>query len=197
MKLMASPFFPKRSAERLFPMIVYLLRHASAGSRRANPLLDRKRGLDKEGKQQCLQIGAYLNAMNVSFDAIVSSPLKRSLQTASLVATEIGFEQRIMIDASLEPSGKLAEFEAMLEGHAGQDSILVVGHNPNVSQFAGSLIAAWQRGGRANLRMRKGTLARIDVSRRPGQLLGLVDARVVRQIQASVAKSSRRKTSRK
>ena len=69
-------------------MTLYILRHASAGSRRRNPLLDRKRGLDKEGKQQCLLIGAYLNAMGVSFDAIISSPLKRSLQTASLVATD-------------------------------------------------------------------------------------------------------------
>ena len=46
-------------------MTIYILRHASAGSRRRNPLLDRKRGLDKEGKQQCLLIGAYLNAMRV------------------------------------------------------------------------------------------------------------------------------------
>ena len=44
-------------------MILYILRHASAGARRHNPLLDRKRGLDKEGKQQCLLIGAYLLAL--------------------------------------------------------------------------------------------------------------------------------------
>lgn len=176
-------------------MIVYLLRHASAGTRRANPLLDRKRGLDKEGKQQCLLIGAYLNAMHVSFDAIVSSPLKRSLQTASLVATEIGFEQKIAIDPSLDPSGKMIDFEALLDKHVRHESVLVVGHNPNLAQFAGALIAS--RGGRANLRLRKGTFARIDVSRRPGLLLGLVDTRMLRQFQASVAKSSRRKTSRK
>ena len=180
---------------KVLPMIVYLLRHANAGSRRANALLDRKRGLDKEGKQQCLLIGAYLNAMRVGFDAIVSSPLKRSLQTASLVATEIGFEQKISVDASLEPTGTMAKFEAMLEQYAGYDTLLVVGHNPNLSQFAGALVTAGQRG--ASLRMRKGTLARIDVSRRPGQLLSLVDTRMLRQFQASVTKSSRRKTSRK
>jgi phosphohistidine phosphatase len=177
-------------------MIVYLLRHASAGSRRANPLLDRKRGLDKEGKQQCLLIGAYLNAVRVNFDAIISSPLKRSLQTASLVATEIGFEQKIAIEASLEPSGKMADFDAMLERYAGQETVLVVGHNPNLSQFAGTLITL-ARQNRANLRLRKGGVARIDLGRRPGQLLGLVDVRMLRQFQASVAKSSRRKTSRK
>jgi phosphohistidine phosphatase len=176
-------------------MILYILRHASAGFRRQNPLLDRKRGLDKEGKQQCLLIGAYLNAMGVSLDAIISSPLKRSLQTASLVATEIGFEQKIAADASLEPSGKFADFEAMLAKHAGQETVLLVGHNPNLAQFAGTLIAG--RGGRANLRLRKGAMARIDVNRRPAQLLGLVDTRMLRLFQASATKSSRRKTSRK
>jgi phosphohistidine phosphatase len=177
-------------------MIAYLLRHASAGSRRSNPLLDRKRGLDKEGKQQCLLIGAYLNALRVNFDAIISSPLKRSLQTASMVATEIGFEQQIIIDPSLEPGGKLPDFEAMLANQNGHETLLIVGHNPNLAHFAGSLVTL-QRGVRANLRLRKASLARIDLSRRPGQLLGLVDTRMVRQVQASVAKSSRRKTSRK
>jgi phosphohistidine phosphatase len=84
----------------------------------------------------------------------------------------------------------------MLAKHAGQETVLVVGHNPNLAHFAGALIAG-QRVGRANLRLRKGALARIDVSRRPAQLLGLVDTRALRQFQASVAKSARRKTSRK
>jgi len=178
-------------------MIVYLLRHASAGTRRPNPLLDRKRGLDKEGKQQCVLIAGYLNAMRVSFDAIVSSPLKRSLQTASLVATEMGFEQKIIVDSSLEPDSTLAEFEAMLHRYAAHDSVLIVGHNPNLCQFAGSLVAVPPHTCRANLRMRKGTVARIDMSRRPCQLLSLIDIRLLRQLQASVTKSSRRKTSRK
>ena len=176
-------------------MILYILRHASAGSRRRNPLVDRKRGLDKEGKQQCLMIGAYLNALGIGFDAIISSPLKRSLQTASLVATEIGFEQKIAADASLEPAGRFADFEALLAKHAQQENVLVVGHNPNLAQFAGTLIG--QRGGRANLRLRKASLARMDASRRPAQLLGLIDTRALRQFQSSIAKSSRRKASKK
>jgi phosphohistidine phosphatase len=112
------------------------------------------------------------------------------------VATEIGVEQKIAVDSSLEPSGRFVDFETMLGKHAGQETVLVVGHNPNLAQFAGALIAG-QRAARANLRLRKGALARIDVSRRPGQLLGLIDTRSLRQFQASAAKSSRRKTSRK
>lgn len=178
-------------------MIVYFLRHASSGVRRKNPLLDRKRGLDKEGKHQCLVIGAYLNALRVNFDAILSSPLKRALQTASLVATETGFEQKILTEPSLEPSGKFADFIAMLDRNSERETILVVGHNPNLAQFASALMATGPRGERTTIRLRKAAFARIDLSRRPGQLLELIEARSLNQFQASVTKRSRRKTSRK
>ena len=76
-------------------MNLYILRHASAGLSRVNPLLDVKRPLDKEGKKHCLQLAAVLNALNVQFDLVISSPLKRALQTASMVGTETGFEAPI------------------------------------------------------------------------------------------------------
>ena len=44
-------------------MNLFILRHASAGIRRINPLLDVKRPLDKEGKKHCLQLAVVLNAM--------------------------------------------------------------------------------------------------------------------------------------
>jgi phosphohistidine phosphatase len=37
-------------------MNLYFLRHASAGVRRPNPLVDAKRPLDRDGKQFCLQL---------------------------------------------------------------------------------------------------------------------------------------------
>ncbi len=78
-------------------MNLYILRHASAGVRRASPALDVKRPLDKEGKEQCLLIARYLNALRIQFDLIVSSPLKRALQTASLVGTEVAYDSKIQI----------------------------------------------------------------------------------------------------
>jgi phosphohistidine phosphatase len=172
-------------------MILYILRHASAGTRRPNPLVDRKRGLDREGKQQCLLVGSFLNAVGVNFDAILSSPLKRSLQTASLVATEIGFDQKITADPSLEPAGRLVDFEALLARYMHLENVLVVGHNPNLAHYAGALIG--QRGLRANIRLRKAGLARIDVSRRPAVLLSLNDVRQLQRFQSAVAKGARRR----
>jgi phosphohistidine phosphatase len=175
-------------------MNLYILRHASAGVRRKHPQTDRKRGLDKEGKQQCMLVGRYLGALRVHFDAVISSPLKRSLQTATLVATESGFDGPVVIDASLAPDGTHAMFEELLRRHAGVENLLVVGHNPNLSNFLGALICAPHR---ANIRLRKASLARVDCTRRPAQLLSLVDPRSLKQVYASVAKRSRRKTSRK
>jgi phosphohistidine phosphatase len=51
--------------------------------------------------------------------------------------------------------------------------------------------------GKANIRLRKGTIARVDCTRKPGQLISLIDPRYIRQLYMSVAKKSRRKTSRK
>ena len=71
-------------------MIVYFVRHASAGHHLANPVQDEKRPLDDEGIEQCTQVGRALAAMDVRVDAVISSPLKRATQTASLVANELG-----------------------------------------------------------------------------------------------------------
>ncbi len=66
-------------------MNLFLMRHANAGLRRENPLLDEKRALIKEGKEQCILMARTLSALKVQVDVIVSSPLKRALQTAQLV----------------------------------------------------------------------------------------------------------------
>lgn len=174
-------------------MNVYILRHASAGTRRANPLIDVKRPLDKEGKQQCLLVGSYLNAFHVQFDLIVSSPLKRALQTASLVGTETGYDAKIMVSEALSPGANVHAFEALMAEIADHENVLIVGHNPNLAVFLGSLLTP----GRINIRLRKGAIARVDYTRRPGTLHWLVDPRILRGVYAKVAKSSRRKTSRK
>ena len=50
-------------------MILYFLRHASAGEHVANPKKDEKRALDKDGIEQCGYIGRALAALDVQVDA--------------------------------------------------------------------------------------------------------------------------------
>ena len=188
-------------------MNLFVLRHASAGTRRVNPLLDVKRPLDKEGKQHCLHLGMILNAMNLSFDLIVSSSLKRCLQTAQLIGTETGYESKILTSNALAPTATLAQFQRLVRECSKYENLLVVGHNPTLTTFLGSLICPvgaapgpaapeeLERG--AHVRLRKGSLARLTLQRGPATLQWLLEPRTVRALYTTSTKSSRRKTSRK
>jgi len=176
------------------PMILYLMRHAEAGTSRANPVLDLKRGLVKEGKQQCMLMARVLGALKAPIDTIVTSSLKRARQTAQLVGTELGFDGTVEISPSLGLDGTYADFQKMLAKYADREGVLVVGHNPNLFQFLGRVITG---NGGAAIRMRKGSIACVRADRHPPRLLWLLDPRTARAIYASVTKSSRPKTSRK
>jgi len=175
-------------------MNLYLMRHANAGLARGNPLLDAKRSLVKEGKEQCMLMARFLSALNVQVDAILSSPLKRSLQTAQFVGTELGYDARVEICPALAPDADYEAFQDMLAKYADREGVLAVGHNPNLFQFLGHMITG---NGGASIRMRKGSVARVDFSSHPPRLHWLIDPRMARDLYASVAKSSRPKTSRK
>jgi phosphohistidine phosphatase len=164
--------------------------------RRPNPLLDSKRPLDKEGKKHCLQLAHVLNALDIQFDLIVSSPLKRCLQTASLVGTETGYEAPILNSTALAPEAGLKDFQKLLREYSDRENLLVVGHNPNLTNYLGALLVP-SSSPEAKVRLRKGSLARVLLTRGPGTLQGLLDPRTVRALYATSTKSSRRKTSRK
>jgi phosphohistidine phosphatase len=175
-------------------MVLYLMRHANAGAVRENPLLDAKRSLIKEGKEQCMLMARVLNALKAPIDVIISSPLKRALQTAQFVGTELGYEAGVEISPALGLNGNYADFQKLLAKYADREGILVVGHNPSLFQFLGRLITG---NGGAAIRMRKGSIARVDMNQHPPRLQLLMDPRTARGIYASVTKSSRPKTSRK
>ena len=171
-------------------MILYLMRHANAGLPRGKPALDDKRSLIKEGKEQCMLMGHMLNALKVQVDVVVSSPLKRALQTAQFVGTELGYEGKVEISPALGPNADYVAFQKMLAKYMDREAVLAVG----LFQFLGRLITG---NGGAGIRLRKGSVARVDLARHPARLQMLIDPRIARSFYASVQKSSRPKTSRK
>jgi phosphohistidine phosphatase len=175
-------------------MILYVMRHADAGKFRGNPILDSKRALTKEGKDQCMLMAHALTALKVHPDVVVSSPIKRALQTAQFVGTELGYEAKVEISQALAPGASFLEFQAMMAAYTGRDAVMVVGHNPNVYRFLGQLIAGPDG---AAIRMRKSSIACVDMTHHPPRLQWLLDVRTARGLYANVAKSSRAKTSRK
>ena len=139
-------------------------------------------------------MGRMLGALKVTPELIVSSNLKRAMQTAQFVGNELGYEGKVEISLALAPDATFADFSKMLEKYADRQDLLLVGHNPSLFQFLGRLITG---NGAAGVRMRKGSVARIDMDKHPPLLQWLIDPRMARWIYASVAKSSRPKTSRK
>jgi phosphohistidine phosphatase len=176
-------------------MILYFLRHASAGEHMVNPKKDEKRALDKEGIDQCGYVGRALTALNVQVDTIVSSPLKRATQTASLVGNELGYEGKLQIDNALRPEAALADFRKLLEKYSRQEAIMVVGHNPNLSQFLGAIIS--DSGCEASLELKKGGVAKVEMRRTSGTLQWCVTPKVLRTLYETAVESSRPNTSRK
>ncbi len=176
-------------------MIVYFLRHANAGTHLATPKKDEKRALDKEGIDQCGYVGRALAALDVQVDAILSSPLKRSTQTAALVANEMGYEGKLQIDAALRPEATFADFRKLLDKYAHMEAIMVVGHNPNLSEFLGRIVSA--AGCEADLELRKGAVAKVELQRTSGSLQWCLTPKVLRTLYAAAAESSRPKSSRK
>jgi phosphohistidine phosphatase len=176
-------------------MILNFLRHASAGQHIANPKKDEKRALDKEGIEQCGYVGRALAALNVQVDAIVSSPLKRATQTASLVGNEVGYEGKLQIDAGLRPQAGLADFRKLLDKYSRQEAIMVVGHNPNLSQFLGSVIS--DSGCEASVDLKKGAVAKVEMRRSLGTLQWCLTPKAVRTLYEAAVESSRPNTSRK
>jgi len=176
-------------------MIVYFLRHASAGQRLASPKKDEKRALDKEGIEQCGYVGRALAALDVQVDIIISSPLKRSTQTAALIGNEMGHEGKLQIEAALRPQASFADFRKMLDKYASQEAVLVVGHNPNLSEFLGRLVS--QTGCEASLDLRKGAVARVELRRNSGSLHWCLTPKILRSLYAAATESSRPNSSRK
>jgi phosphohistidine phosphatase len=176
-------------------MIIYFLRHASAGEHFVNPKKDEKRALDKEGIEQCGYVGRALAAIEAQVDSVISSPLKRATQTASLVGNEMGYEGKLQIEPALRPEASFADFHRMLEKYAKQESVMVVGHNPNLSQFLGTAIS--ESGCEASLDLKKGAVARVEMRRNSGTLHWCLTPKILRALYTAAVESSRPNTSRK
>ncbi|HWZ75602.1 MAG TPA: phosphohistidine phosphatase SixA [Candidatus Sulfotelmatobacter sp.] len=176
-------------------MILYVLRHTSAGDHLATPKKDEKRALDKEGIEQCGYVGRALAALEVQVDVIVSSPLKRCTQTAALVGNELGYEGKLQTEPGLRPEAGLADFRKILEKYSRQEAVMVVGHNPNLSQFLGSVIS--DSGCEASVELKKGAVAKVEMRRSSGTLQWCLTPKVLRALYDAAVESSRPNTSRK
>ncbi len=111
--------------------MLWLLRHAEAAEGRP----DETRPLTARGIEQARTAGIALRRLGVSIDACLASPKRRALDTATLACEPLGVE--VVIEPQLASSRYDPERLA-----AGLGNVLLVGHNPSISNSLGDLTGA-------------------------------------------------------
>ncbi len=122
-------------------MRVTLIRHAEAGD---DAPRDEERALTVRGRDDGRRLGRALARRGVEFSLMVTSPLVRAVQTAEIVAAEIGYRDRVAVTDLLVPEGEAARVVAFLRstGRHLEDapSIALVAHEPILSAVAAALL---------------------------------------------------------
>lgn len=138
-------------------MQVYLLRHGVAEDARPTKS-DEDRALTASGKKKLRQVLAMAADIGVQPELILSSPLKRAWQTATIAAKALDYQKEIQASEALSPGMNADEVWEQIRANRGTKSLMLVGHNPQFGRLASFLIGAKE----AKLDFRKGALMRVD-----------------------------------
>ncbi len=119
--------------------ILTLVRHAKSSWSDAT-LGDSKRPLNKRGKHDAPIMGRRIADHGIRPSLIISSPAERAWTTAKTIAEELSYPLEFL---QREDSLYLASLDDFLDVLIAQDkdfnSIMVVGHNPGMTDFANFL----------------------------------------------------------
>jgi phosphohistidine phosphatase len=143
-------------------MELYILRHGEAGKRLPAGSRDFERALTVTGKQEVEQVAKALAKLDVKFDFIATSPLKRSSQTAEVVAKALKVKRGNLEEWNeLKPEGKRQELYRKLSQFKPESSVLVVGHEPYLSTMISEVAFG---NGTAGIVLKKAGLAKLGVA---------------------------------
>ena len=138
-------------------MQVYLLRHGVAEDGKPGKA-EADRALTADGRRKLEYVLRLVAESGVRPDLVISSPLKRALQTAEVAKELLGYKQRILESKALSPDSSPHEVWDEVRAHREAGALLLVGHNPLFQQLAGFLLAV------PDLRIdfKKGAVMRVD-----------------------------------
>ena len=114
-----------------------ILRHAKTQS--DAPGGDHARELTERGLRNATEIGAYIQALIGTPDAIITSDATRALQTAEIVASAVGFSTPLTLVPRIyeaDLNTLLALVRSILDE---VDTAMIVGHNPGFEDLAEAL----------------------------------------------------------
>lgn len=149
-------------------MDLWLVRHGEAVAERVNPA----RPLSPEGERTVKAAARGLAGRMGSFDLVAASGKKRAIQTAMIFAEAASYPPGKVVETdALSPAAPPEAFLAFLDGYAGSERLLCVGHLPSIAAFASYLLSP---GDPVQLAFSPGTVCRIRIEtlrRGGGELL--------------------------
>ncbi len=157
-------------------MKLYFLRHGQAMDRQEWKGNDSERPLTEEGKERMQRAAATIARLDLALDAVLTSPFLRAHQTASIVATALDAEDKLVVDERLGAEFGISRLAEIMSDHPDSGSVMLVGHEPGMSETISALIG----GGR--IVCKKGGLACVKLekpSSLKGELLLLVTPRLL------------------
>lgn len=144
---------------------LYLLRHGPAFPAGSPDYTEDERPLTPEGRDKVRRIASGLDVLKLNLEWIVTSPLARARETAEIVAEVLGLADRVEVDEALRAGQPASAVRDWIEGRS-EDRLMIVGHDPWISDLVGLL--ATGRGDSMFCQLRKGGVAafahRIDGS---------------------------------
>lgn len=126
-----------------------LLRHAEAVTRAAT---DVERRLAEVGRAGAARMGAYFRKSGLAPDLAIVSPAARARETFEIVENELPQRPQSKVEPSLY-NASLGALQALLgQVPSRVGTLLIVGHNPSVAEFACALAGDGDRSGLASMR---------------------------------------------
>jgi phosphohistidine phosphatase len=161
-------------------MEIFILRHGEAGRSLSVRTRDAERSLTAEGKEELAEVARALSRLKIRPDHIISSPLKRSRETASVVAKVLKRRDEVDIWDELKPEGSRQELFKRLSKLKHESSVLCVGHEPYLTQMINEVMG---HQGSPRVVLRKCGLARLSIKafspRVEGELRWLLTPRLL------------------
>ncbi len=150
-------------------MQVHLLRHGVAEEGRVGAS-DADRALTRDGRKKLRQVLQTAVQAEVQPTLILSSPLKRAIQTAEIAKEVLGYKDKILQTNALTPGSRVEQVWEEIRGHRDQASLMLVGHNPLFENLTGYLLNCRQ----LRLDFKKGAFLRVDVESFHAQPAGIL-----------------------
>jgi len=142
-------------------MNLFIFRHGLALEPGTAGYDDAARPLTSEGKSKLKSIAAAMLKLELSFDLILSSPYTRARQTAEIVAERLKPSDKLEFSRLLEPQGSFADLVSLIRKRASADNILLVGHEPYLSELISLLVFGQNQ---SVVVMKKAGLAKLAVT---------------------------------